>query len=47
MPVTIPERPGEQPPGFWRRLGWFVGLYALGVLSVGIVAYAIRLWIKV
>ncbi|WP_158807737.1 DUF2474 family protein [Beijerinckia sp. L45] len=46
MPVTIPERPDDKPLGFLRRLGWFVALYALGVLSVGLVAYGIRLWIK-
>jgi hypothetical protein len=45
MPVTIPER-RVAPASFWRRLGWFVALYAFGVLSVGIVAYGIRLWIK-
>jgi hypothetical protein len=26
-----------------RRLAWFVGLWAAGVITVGIVAYAIRL----
>jgi hypothetical protein len=46
MPVTIPERPAKKPPGLLRRLGWFVALYMLGVFSVGIVAYGIRLWIK-
>jgi hypothetical protein len=28
-----------------RRLAWFVGLWAAGVLSVGAVAYAIRFWL--
>ncbi len=27
----------------FRRLAWFVGLWAAGVITVGIVAYAIRL----
>ena len=26
-----------------KRLGWFVGLWFAGVLTVGIVAYAIKL----
>jgi hypothetical protein len=46
MPVTIPEPSGDKPPGLLRRLGWFVALYAVGVGSVGVVAYGIRLWIK-
>lgn len=28
-----------------RRLLWFVGLWAAGVLTVGAVAWALRLWI--
>jgi hypothetical protein len=28
-----------------RRLAWFVGLWAAGVATVGIVAYGIRLMI--
>jgi hypothetical protein len=30
------------PPSL-RRWAWFVGLWAAGVITVGIVAYAIRL----
>lgn len=26
-----------------KRLGWFVGLWLAGVLTVGVVAYAIKL----
>ncbi len=46
MPVTIPDKRGEQRSSLWKRLGWFVALYALGVGSVGLVAYGLRLWIK-
>jgi hypothetical protein len=28
-----------------RRLAWFVGLWAAGVLAVAGVAYAIRFWL--
>ena len=34
------------PNPLWKRIGWFVALYILGVLAVGIVAYGLRLWIK-
>ncbi|WP_260987487.1 DUF2474 domain-containing protein [Roseomonas gilardii] len=30
------------PPGRWRRLGWFVLLWACGVLTVGAVGFLIR-----
>ena len=30
----------------WKRLAWFVGLWAGGVIVVGAVAYAIRFWIS-
>ena len=48
MPVTIPERALVKAPSnpLWKRIGWFVALYVLGVLAVGIVAYGLRLWIK-
>lgn len=29
----------------WRRLAWFVGLWAAGVGALGVIAYAIRLMI--
>jgi len=29
-----------------RRLGWFVGLWAAGVLSVAAVAGLLRLWLR-
>jgi len=28
-----------------RRLGWFVGLWAAGVLAVGAVSLLLRLWL--
>ena len=30
---------------WWKRLGWFFGLWAAGVLVVGSVAYFIRWWL--
>lgn len=41
MRDTIPDR-----PSIWKRVAWFVALYAAGVASVGLVAYGLRLWIK-
>jgi hypothetical protein len=29
----------------WRRLAWFVGLWAAGVAAVGSVAWLIRSWL--
>jgi len=29
-----------------RRLAWFVGLWAAGVLVVGAVAYLLRWWLR-
>ncbi len=31
----------------WKRLGWFVTLWAAGVAAVGTVAYLLRWWIHV
>jgi hypothetical protein len=33
------------PGSWWRRLAWFVGLWAAGVVTVGAVAYGLRWWI--
>ncbi len=33
-----------EPDSLWKRLGWFVGLWVAGVLSVGIVATLLR-WV--
>ncbi|MGE5721863.1 MAG: DUF2474 domain-containing protein [Sphingomonadales bacterium] len=30
----------------WKRLCWFVALWAAGVLSVGTVALLLRWWLK-
>jgi hypothetical protein len=36
----------EAAPGpLWRRLVWFVGLWAAGVAAVGSVAWLIRSWL--
>jgi hypothetical protein len=36
----------EPAPGpLWRRLLWFVGLWAAGVAAVAAVGYVIRLWL--
>ena len=37
--------PAEMPRPLWQRLLWFIALWAGGVGSVAIVAYALRLWI--
>jgi hypothetical protein len=37
--------PDPAPGPFWKRLLWFVGLWAAGVGAVGAVAYGLRLWI--
>jgi hypothetical protein len=50
--MSIEARPGDEPahdnmstetPGpLWRRLAWFVGLWAMSVAVIAVVAYAIR-----
>ncbi len=50
--MSIEARPGDEPargnmsieaPGpLWRRLAWFVGLWALGVAVLAAFAYLIR-----
>jgi len=37
----------DQPhPGpLWKRLLWFVGLWAAGVITVAAVGYGLRLWL--
>ncbi len=48
------DQPTDQPtdgpadqasPSLARRLAWFIGLWVASVLSIGTVAYLIRLWI--
>lgn len=31
--------------GGWRRLGWFVGIWAASVLALGAVSLVIRQWL--
>jgi hypothetical protein len=33
------------PAPLWKRLGWFVLLWAAGVAAVGSVAFLLRWWI--
>ncbi|MGD0635902.1 MAG: DUF2474 domain-containing protein [Beijerinckiaceae bacterium] len=42
------ERPPDRADGgpLWRKLAWFVGIWAASVCALGIVAYGIRLLIK-
>jgi hypothetical protein len=35
----------DAPGPLWRRLAWFVALWAAGVATVTTLAYAIRFWI--
>lgn len=39
--APLPER--ERP--LWKRLAWFVGLWAMSVAVIGIVSWFLRLWI--
>jgi hypothetical protein len=32
----------EAPGPLWRRLAWFVGLWAASVAALAVIAYAIR-----
>jgi hypothetical protein len=36
----------QEPRAWWKKLGWFVGLWVASVLVVGAVAYFIRFWIS-
>lgn len=37
---------GDDAPGpWWRRLAWFVALWAAGVAAVGALAYGLRWWL--
>lgn len=35
----------DKPGPFWKRLLWFVALWAAGVLGLAVVGYAIKLLI--
>ncbi|MEM7566817.1 MAG: DUF2474 domain-containing protein [Pseudomonadota bacterium] len=44
----LPEHDRPEPearPSLIGRLGWFVGLWAASIAALGVVAYAIKLWI--
>ncbi|MGO1542088.1 MAG: DUF2474 family protein [Luteimonas sp.] len=38
-------RPPASPGPLWKRLAWFVGLWAAGLAAVGTLAWVLRLWI--
>lgn len=44
MSIEAPSPEQERP--FWKRLAWFVGLWATSVAVIGVVAWFLRLWIK-
>jgi len=39
----VPSKPGTRA----SRIGWFVLLWAVGVLAVAVVAYGLKAWIAV
>jgi len=40
--MAITDAPGP----WWKRLAWFISIWAASVLALGVVAYALRLWIS-
>jgi hypothetical protein len=52
--MSIEARPGDEPAHgeidigapLWRRLAWFVGLWAASVATLTVVAYLLRFWIS-
>ena len=30
----------------WKRLTWMAGIWAASVLALGVVAYALKLWLR-
>lgn len=38
--------PGAGPGPLWRRLAWFVAIWAGSVVALGIVGFALRSWLK-
>jgi len=42
-PLGGDEAAGKRP--LWRRLAWFIGIWACSLLALGIVAYLLRLWL--
>ena len=41
MAITSADAPGP----LWKRLAWFVGLWAVSVAALGVVAYGLRGWL--
>jgi len=37
--------PGGAPGPLWKRLAWFVALWAAGLAAVAALAWVLRLWI--
>ena len=37
--------PDPAPGPLWKRLAWFVALWASGLIAVGTLAWILRLWI--
>lgn len=33
-------------PPLWKRLAWMAGIWAASVLALGVVAYALKLWLR-
>lgn len=41
------ERPGARPAApLWQRLAWMAFIWAASVLALGLVAVALRAWLK-
>ncbi len=41
------DRPTDSPdPRWWVRMAWLVAIWVASVASLGIVAWAIRSWLK-
>ena len=36
----------DVPAPLWKRLAWMAGIWAASVISLGLVAGLIRLWLK-
>lgn len=48
MSEDVTDRRNGEPehrPGRWRRVAWFVGLYAAGLVTMAAVTYSLRLLI--
>ena len=36
----------EAAAPLWKRLAWMAGIWAMSVMTLGVVAYAIKLWLR-